>query len=115
MGKHHISAGISHLVVAVVVGIIAHQRQRVALTEPHVSESVERVGALVEISTVAGQVSPFMAERHLSFHNLRIRHTSILVVAQFVGMQKINALVGCLGAFMLSRTFRLRDAESEEA
>ena len=51
--QHHIIACPGHLLVAVVVSIVRHQREGVALVHPHMTESLERVAGLIEIGTVA--------------------------------------------------------------
>ena len=43
MFQHHIVTCVHHLVGAVVVGIVAGERERVALLEAHMSESLHRV------------------------------------------------------------------------
>ena len=90
-----------HLVVAVVEGIVAEQREGVALVHLHVAEGLERVAGLIEIGAVAMQRRPLVTELHLTVQYLRLPVLE-LVVVQNVGVNQIDVLV--LG---LSGTARL--------
>ena len=56
------------------------------------SECLHRVGTLIEIGTVAGEVTALMHEGNLALHNLGIRIVAIHVVAQLIGMEQIDSV-----------------------
>ena len=56
------------------------------------SESLEGIGGLIEVSTVAEQLRPVMAELHMPVENLRVG-ILVLVVGEHVGMYKIYTFV----------------------
>ena len=61
--EHHLPSGHGHLVVAVIIGILAKEREGIALIHLHISEGLKRVGHLIEMGTVAIKRSPLMPER----------------------------------------------------
>ena len=92
MAKHHITTRLCQLVVAVVIGIFAHQAQRVALHHPDMPEGLEGVGLLIEMGTVAIQVGSDVTEVYTTYKNLSSIST-ILVEVQFVRMYQIDTFV----------------------
>ena len=92
---HHVASRHHHLLHAVVFGIVAREREGVALPEPHMSERLHGIVLLKEIGAVAPQVCPLMPEMHASLGYLRVRIESVGVIFQFVGMHEIHPLVVC--------------------
>ena len=58
--------------IAIVKQFIAIAKQRIALHEPHMAESIERVAAFVEIGRVAIHQRIIVAEAHIPLEYLRI-------------------------------------------
>jgi hypothetical protein len=56
------------------------------------AKSLKRIGSLIEMGTVAIQVSSLMPEMHIAMKDLRISIT-ILVIMEIIRMNKIDALV----------------------
>ena len=81
MAQHHVLAGMHHLHHSVIIGSFAGKREGVSLAVMHMSECLHRVGPLVEIGTVAGEVTTLMHEGNLALHYLGIRIVAIHVVA----------------------------------
>ena len=100
MLQHDVLAGVHHLLGTVVVGMVARERESVALGEAHVSECLNRVLHLKEVGAVAPQLHSGVLEMHLALDYLGPRHGSPLVVTQLVGMYKIHAFV-CFLALLL--------------
>ena len=92
MAQHHIFAGMHHLHHSVVIGSFAGKREGVSLAVMHMTECLHRVGTLIEIGTVAGEVTALMHEGNLALHNLGIRIVAIHVVAQLIGMEQIDSV-----------------------
>ena len=90
--KHDIAAGNGHLVITVVEGVLADQREGVALDHLHMTEGFEGVATLVEVGTVAVQRSTFMTKLHLTVKYLCFGILP-LVVVQHVGMDQVDALI----------------------
>ena len=103
MLQHHVVACLRHLVVAVIPGIVAVERKGVALAHPDVAEGLEGIGFLIEIRTVAGEVCPFVEERHVAVEHLCTRRVAELVEAEHIGMLQIHPLVGFMPAALLPR------------
>jgi len=66
VSQHDIVPCLSHLVVAVIKGIVTEERQRVSLQHPYMPESLERVRLLIKIRTVTRQPCPLVTERHVA-------------------------------------------------
>ena len=92
MAQHHVLAGMHHLHHSVVIGSFAGKREGVSLAIMHMTECLHRVGTLIEIGTVAGEMTALMHEGNLALHNLGIRIVAIHVVAQLIGMEKIDSV-----------------------
>ncbi len=92
MAQHHILAGMHHLHHSVVISPFAGKREGVSLAVMHMTECLHRVGTLIEIGTVAGEVTALMHEGNLALHNLGIGIVAIHVVAQLIGMEKIDSV-----------------------
>ena len=100
MLQYHVLAGMHHLLCSVVVGMVAGEREGVALLEAHVSESLNRVLHLKEVGAVAPQLHSGVRKMYLALEYLGPRHGSPLVVTQLVGMYKIHAFV-CFRTLLL--------------
>ena len=96
MFQHHIIAGTCHLLVTIVVGIVAKQREGITLIHLHMTESLERVAGLIEIGTVAIQTSSLMSEVNLTIKDGSIGILSLIVV-QHIGMHQIYTGILSLG------------------
>ena len=92
MLEDDVMAGLCQLVVAVIVGIVAGQPQCVALYHLDMAESLEGIGLLKEVGTVAIKVGTHMTEVYIAFQNLGVTILE-LVVVQIVSMHQIDALV----------------------
>ncbi|CCY02516.1 unknown [Prevotella sp. CAG:924] len=80
------------------------------------SESTYRVAYLIEISTVTRQMTTPMKERHVAFDNLCIRIRSKLVIAQFIGMEQIYAVIPRILPFLTCfRSGRCEKSKDKEA
>ena len=99
--EHHVLSGTHHLHLSVILRPLAVEGKGVALLEVHMSESPHGVGALVEISTVAGEPRPLVEEGHLALEDLCVGVLAIEVVIQLVGMDQVHAVA--LGAFLVLR------------
>ena len=115
VGQHHVVARLGHLVVAVVIRIVAEQRQSVALIHPNMPEGAERIAFLIEVSAVAIQLRPLMTEGYVSVEHLRTGHGTELVEAQPVGVNEINTLVGLWPRLLLWCLARLHQPKSKKA
>ena len=104
--KHHVIAGAGHLLVAIVIGIIAEQREGVALIHLYMAESLERVAGLVEVGTIAIKAGSLVGKMHLAIEYGGIGILG-LVVVQHIGMNQINAGVLRLLSLTRSRTTAL--------
>ena len=96
----NVIAGHSHLVVAVVVSIVAEEREGVALIHFDMAEGLEGVGGLVEIGTVAMEGGSFVAELDLAVEDLGFG-VDVAVVTEAVGMYEVDVLVLRSGATRL--------------
>ena len=114
MLEHHIHSGMHDKLLAIVVGTIASQRERVSLLEPHMSKRLDRIRSLIEICTITPELRPFMAELHLSRHYLRSRLRTIQVILQHVGMYQIHPLVNLL-PWLPCRSRRGKQPKPKEA
>ena len=92
MFQHDVISCPCHLFITIVIGILTHQRQRITLIHLYISESLEGVAALVEISTVTIQTSTLMGEMHLTVQDGCIG-IDTLVKMQEVGMYQIDTRV----------------------
>ena len=92
MVQYHISAGMHHLHHTIIFSPLAGKRQGITLTVMHMTESLHRVGSLIEIGTVAGEMTSLVHERNLALYNLGIRVSAKHIVAQLIGMKKIDSL-----------------------
>ena len=97
MAQHHILTGTHHLHLTIILGTLTYQGQCITLTEMNMSESLHRIGAFIEISTVAGEMSSLMAKGHMAFDNLGIGIRTIHIKLQFISMYEVDALVCGLG------------------
>ena len=84
MAQHHVAAGTHHLLLTVVLGIVAGEREGITLLEPHMSERLYGVLLLIEIGTVAPQLCAIVAEMHLALDNLCARVVAELVEHEFI-------------------------------
>ena len=88
--QHYIITGTSNLIVTVVVGVVAEERERVALIEFHMTKGLEGVADLVEIGTVAIETCPLMGEVHLTVEDRGVG-IQALVVVEHVGVDEVDA------------------------
>ena len=93
MVQYHISAGMHHLHhyhhiqpsrrlsdESITLTVIAHDRKP------------SQIGTLIEIGTVAGEMTSLVHKRNLALYNLGIRVSAKHIVAQLIGMKKIDSL-----------------------
>ena len=92
MVQHHIPAGMHHLHHTIIFSPLAGKRQGISLTVMHMTESLHGVSALIEIGTVAGEMTSLVHERNLTLHDLGIRVSAKHIVAQLIGVKKIDSL-----------------------
>ena len=114
MLEHHVHSRMHDKFLSVVVGTVASQRERITLLEPHMSKRLDRIRGLIEIRTVTPELRPFVAELHLSCHNLRTGLRAIQVILQNVGMYQIHPLVD-LRSRLPCRSRRGKQYKSKEA
>ena len=62
MVQYHIPAGMHHLHHTIIFSPLAGKRQGIPLTVMHMTESLHRVGSLIEIGTVAGEMTSLVHE-----------------------------------------------------
>ena len=92
MLQHHVMTGTRHLLVALVEGIVAEQREGVALIHLHMAEGLEGVAGLVEIGTVAVESRALVGEVHLAVEDGGVAVLQLVVVEQ-VGMDEVDTVV----------------------
>ena len=104
MFHHHIATRQHHLLHAVVLGVVARQRERITLFEPHMSESLHGIIFLEKVRAVAPEICSVVSEMHLALGYLRHRIQSVGIILQFVGVHQIHPVV-------LSRLLRCWQSE----
>ena len=72
MAQHDFLARLGYLRVAVIIEILAQQRQSVALQHPHFAEGLEGVGVLKEIGAVAIEHHAVVMKRHVADEYLHV-------------------------------------------
>lgn len=90
--QHHILAGMHHLHLTIIISSVTSERQGIALSVMHMSESLYRIRSLIEISTITGKMTALMREGNLSLYNLSIRIVTIHIITEFISMQQIDAV-----------------------
>lgn len=99
--EHHLPSGHGHLVVAVIIGILAKEREGVALIHLYITKGLEGVRGLIKVCAVAKQFCSIMPKLYVAVKNLRVGILE-LVVRQYVGMHKIDPIV--IGLLYMSST-----------
>ncbi len=94
--QHDVVTCTGQFSVTVIVGIVAEERQGVALIHLDMAKSLKGVAGLKEVGTVTIKPGTHVSKMNFAPQHLRIA-VLVLVVTQLIGMNQIDSLVLRLG------------------
>ena len=92
MLQDDIVTSLCQLGVTIVEGIVTSETKRIALCHLDMAKSFETIGLLIEMGTVAVEVSTSMAEMNVTMQHLSVIITK-LVVVQIVRMYQVYTFI----------------------